>query len=354
MPLSPKRIPSLDGLRAVSIVIVLIGHLAITERGGPVFHFLHYLVQEDLGVTIFFVISGFLITTLLLNEKFSDRGLAVGKFYARRGLRILPVCALYILIIYVYGASAGLGIPGRLFVFALTFSMNFAVVRIWLLAHLWSLAVEEQFYLLWPWVIRLSLRSIAGIAFLIVVLAPVSRVLAYLRPEWRVYTLEPFLGYADSLMAGCLLAVGRAAFPRRWETLTWGKSRARYLCVLAIWATNYHCLEGKASFFTVPFGRTLTSACVAFLLAGAVTRSDGKLFRLLNHPLCVYVGTLSYSLYIWQEFFIYKREWGEEWWHLFPVNLAFSFLAAAASYHLWEKTFLKMRTRFQPPSSASR
>ena len=347
-----KRIPSLDGLRAVSILIVLIGHLATCHRIPPKAERLILLLfNAHVGVTIFFVISGFIITTLLLNEKFSENGIDVRMFYARRALRILPACYLYILFIFVYTVLSGHWSRGYLFLHALTFTLNFASGGVWTLGHLWSLGVEEQFYTFWPWVMRLRVRSIAGAAVLMIVLAPLVRLATHWHPAWGMITLRPFLARADSLMIGCLLAVGRRAFADRWEALNWGKSPLRFLCVFIIWLVYYLGSIGKGGDLMILFGRTAQSACIAYILAGSITRTDGKLFRLLNHPLAVALGTLSYSLYIWQQFFIYFPGSGAGrlgWSREFPMDIVLIFAAAAASYYLWERRFLKLKARFQP------
>src|ERR1700753_2781860 len=139
-----RNIPSLDGLRTISVVLVMLGHLygtrgypqdAITRQAGRFAHF---------GVEVFFVISGLLITTLLLKEREQTGRIDLVNFYLRRTFRIFPAAFFYITVVAIVAH------PGYLR-YAYTYTMCYASqARPWLLGHLWSLSVEEQFYLLWP------------------------------------------------------------------------------------------------------------------------------------------------------------------------------------------------------------
>ena len=142
--------PSLDGLRAFSIVLVLIAHVSLQ------YPWLRRFVEHvgNYGVRIFFVISGFLITGLLLKELTKTGRISLKSFYIRRTLRIFPAFYVYVLTVVIL-AWAGILIllPGDL-LHAVTYTMNYHMVRSWWLNHMWSLSVEEQFYLLWPTVLR--------------------------------------------------------------------------------------------------------------------------------------------------------------------------------------------------------
>ena len=142
--MSDKRIPSLDGLRTISIAMVFFGHLYGTA-GYPKNAVTEYLAQyAHVGVQVFFVISGFLITSLLKRERERTGRINFGNFYLRRTLRIFPAAFFYITVVAIVAH------PGYL-AFAYTYMMCYAGQgRPWLLGHLWSLSVEEQFYLLWP------------------------------------------------------------------------------------------------------------------------------------------------------------------------------------------------------------
>src|SRR4029077_2271009 len=167
-----RVVPSLDGLRAISIGFVLIAHLAGT-RGFLNWQFLRQYPLGPFGVRVFFVISGFLITSILLNELRQTGRIALGRFYFRRTMRLFPAC--YVLII----ATAFLALNGFAhlkrgdLLFAATYTINYHEVSVsgWPLGHLWSLAIEEQFYLLWPATLMLlgiarSTRVLVGVLIL--------------------------------------------------------------------------------------------------------------------------------------------------------------------------------------------
>ena len=151
-----SRLPSLDGLRAISIFLVLLGH-----AGGT-----HGLVRLDLGigdyahlgVVVFFVISGFLITRLLLSEHAKKGQVSLQRFYTRRALRLFPASYTYIACITLLWLSGILHLEPRDLWHAVTYTVNYLPGRTWQVGHLWSLSVEEQFYLLFPVLLILLCR----------------------------------------------------------------------------------------------------------------------------------------------------------------------------------------------------
>ena len=193
-----KRIPSLDGLRAISILLVVVGHwLSLHYRSQAA---LSYAI---LGVRIFFIISGYLITTLLLTEHAKTLTISLRDFYVRRAYRILPAAAVFMLAVFViyrhelrwYHAVA-----------AALYLANFDPKRPWFLGHLWSLSVEEQFYFLWPSVLRKWYRHRVKILLAVVAMAPVYRIICY---ALKLGADETFPAVADNLAIGCLLAILR-------------------------------------------------------------------------------------------------------------------------------------------------
>ena len=150
------RIKSLDGLRAISIFIVLAAHVAETAnlRHEPYTRFVSNV--GSFGVKIFFVISGFLITTLLLAEERRNGRISLGMFYLRRAFRILPVAYLFVGVVAALMVMGRIVLPDHNLLYAVTFAMNMAPEGTWWTGHLWSLAIEEQFYLVWPVVFLLT------------------------------------------------------------------------------------------------------------------------------------------------------------------------------------------------------
>lgn len=154
------RLPGLDGLRAVAVLLVIFHHLCSqgTFAGWPAVA--DVLKRGSFGVQIFFVLSGFLITWLLLGEDARHGQIALGRFYVRRALRILPPALLYLAVMFVLTLAGVFAIGRRDFLYSLFFIRNaYGVGGDPQLAHYWSLAVEEQFYLVWPVVVALASRT---------------------------------------------------------------------------------------------------------------------------------------------------------------------------------------------------
>ena len=339
---SATRIPSLDGLRAISVLSVLLGHLCGT-RGFSIFD--PYPRVGDvarLGVTVFFVISGFLITGLLMKERADTGDISLRNFYVRRVLRIVP--AFLVFVVCMLGASA-LGLvqlTGTDLATALTWTVNFNPHRSWAIGHLWSLSVEEQFYLLWPATIVLfglaRGRNWAIVAF---VAAPVIRVgMHVLLPQSPLRDLEIFPAVADPMAIGCIVAIERERLLkyRWWLALTRPVAAWPMLAFAALMLrfSDYTAV----SFVMVP----LTLVALVAIVEGS-TRWTGAAARALNTPALVWIGTLSYSLYLWHQPFLNRGS--EAPWTSFPLNLLATFGCAIGSYYLIEAPFLKLRRRFR-------
>jgi len=169
------RLHSLDGLRALSILLVLVGHVAGTVNAPEWLTPLHNL--GNFGVKIFFVISGFLITLLLLEELGVSGRIDLRGFYLRRCCRIFPAFYFFIGCIVLANAGGYIELYPNDVLHAATFTMNYHHDRAWALNHTWSLAVEEQFYLLWPLLLMLlGIGRALVCAAVLVIAAPLIRI----------------------------------------------------------------------------------------------------------------------------------------------------------------------------------
>src|SRR5262245_26497608 len=177
-----ERIPSLDGLRAISIAFVFLGHLAGT-RGFPIGTAPgNALNTAELGVHVFFVISGYLITGLLLQEVARHGRIDVPRFYLRRTLRIFPPYYALLAVLFVADLAGLVPLHDHDVLRAMTYTSNYDPNRSWFVGHTWSLSVEEQFYLLWPAVVLLLRpRRAVVAAAAVVVLVPIIRIASW---EW--------------------------------------------------------------------------------------------------------------------------------------------------------------------------
>lgn len=351
----PLKIPSLDGMRAVSIALVLFAHAAST-RGFPEFFDREgFTSLGNVGVRFFFVISGFLITTLLLRDIDRHGHVRLPLFYKRRALRILPAALAYIGLIWV-AYMAGLidlryqhlsdsqapsAVPGLLH--ALSFTYNYKLDYNWYFNHLWSLSVEEQFYLLWPIALAwLGVTRGARIAFAALLMVPFIRLGMHLSGEWPELALSRnFQAVCDAIATGCLGSLffnamaGRRAFG--WLT-GWPAIPIAGVCI----AIGY-----GSALYSRPLayvaGQSLANLGILLLLLHVITRPRDLAGRILNAAPMVAIGVLSYSLYLWQEPFLYFR--GTSWVTAFPQNIVLAFIAAYCCHRLVEKPFLAIKER---------
>jgi peptidoglycan/LPS O-acetylase OafA/YrhL len=316
-----RRIPSLDGLRAVSISMVVIGHWASlhyqSEVGGAF---------ANLGVRIFFVISGYLITTLLLQEYSRTPTIQLREFYVRRAYRILPAAMAFMLPVFViywhelrwYHMAA-----------AALYVTNFDYAHPWFLGHLWSLSVEEQFYFLWPSVLKKWHRHKVAILLGVVALAPVYRVAChFLKLHGRAD--ETFPAVADILAIGCMLAIIAPRLPqirRGWALLM----------VLPVALVPLY--VAAAHFRTTPLLLLVLWPLLHVSIAGLLLHAVQNPYWILNVKPMVWLGKISYSLYLWQQLFAYGPQHRACYWLLVPVGLAW------LSYCLVEQPMLRLREK---------
>lgn len=338
-----NRIPSLDGLRAVSIGLVLLSHLSGAEN-FPITE--EVLNIGNVGVRVFFIISGFLITTILLNEVEKSGTVNLAKFFYRRTLRIFPPYYFFLFTVGFLSLYGVFSIQLNEWLAAAFYVSNFAPVSNWEIGHTWSLAVEEQFYLLMPAILLLlGKRRTFFVLCLVVVLCPVIRLGTFM---WYQHTdlrwaLYGFQANADSLALGCLLAFARE---RLWNNNLYRKlmySKLFFILPVAAIGLNYFVERPKIYFFVIIAAVNL---CIVLCIDWAVTFYDGFIGKILNARPLVYVGTLSYSIYLWQQLFLKHNSPSPL--HSFPINLVLLTVCALASYYLIEKPALSLRQKIEP------
>jgi peptidoglycan/LPS O-acetylase OafA/YrhL len=355
------RLPSLDGWRAFSIIMVLGSHTAFVSGFPEKLHpFLLWGFDGNLGVRCFFLISGFLITWLMLRESEDTGRVNLRHFYARRALRILPVYCAVLLALGLLQLLTPYHPATDVWIGNLTFLRNF-MGNDFTSNHLWSLSVEEQFYFLWPGIFVVGGLAIGGkgwrILALPVLLAPISRSIGHIRPDW--FLIGPitrgyaFFSFFDSLAIGCACAV---LLTRRWnEIKNWFReNRWAALGTGVALMMVVHVLNQFSAKFSplrvglVPLGPTIQALGMAILMLQSVVMPQWGIFRCFNWWWVRRIGVLSYSIYIWQELFCTKPEvfgLGNVWWMSFPGWLVPVFVVSFISYYGLERPFLKLRAR---------
>ena len=349
-----KYQPALDGLRALSVLTVIVYHLP----GNPI-------PGGWIGVDIFFVLSGFLITKILSTELQATGRINLKNFYMARFFRLAP--ALFVLL----GAVALVSplFPARQkellqgTAMALTYLANWNLIYEWwpagVVGHTWTLSVEEQFYFIWPFLLLLIPRHriVAALVFLIL-----------LSTDWRfslTYQSAPVARtifgsdtYASSLLLGCLIAVKSGPRLVQFCSRTWWVAA---FGIAAILLTQHSYMR-----FTRSFGILFASIFAAWLILAL--QENKTLIKWLSAKPLVYTGKLSYSLYLWHHAILLLI-----YWYFWPTseklpppesNLArlavwvsvivASFIFASLSYRFVEKPALRLKGKFlghRPPTT---
>ncbi len=352
----PRHIPSLDGLRALSVLLVIVLHTLLRNTLYNDIPFGYRLLGNgSLGVFIFFVISGYLITTLLLREHEKTSAISLKSFYIRRAFRILPPLYLYILFLAVLGATGHLpGMNTRELITALTLTRNYARhVDLWAMEHLWSLCIEEQFYILWPSVLVLCVlhregsdgrRNATRVALAILIAEPFIRVFSF-RYLPAFHNTGMFHMQADGLMFGALGALqqGHSRFERIYTRVT----RWPWLLPVLIFGVLGALTVRFQNYWDLPIGITLNGFLILMWMLWLVRNPASPAGRLFNQPAIAWIGRLSYSLYLWQTFFTHHLDvevFGHNgWWDTFPTSWLCILAVAAFSYYVVERPALRLR-----------
>lgn len=345
------RIPSLDGLRAVSIIAVIIHHVAYWHPNLLPRPFFFVAVRGRIGVDVFFVISGFLITLLLLREQKHAGAISLRGFYLRRGFRIVPAYLAFCAGVFAIGHFRGLSPSARNWAEALTYTTDFDVPHNpWTLGHLWSLSIEEHFYLLWPVIMCYLPRRALMLALACIASAPLARLALTLHPvsgiDLRFFTLTRW----DAIAMGCVLAflMTRGMLDKARHAIE-GKVLLLFVLVLGVLVTSLLAGSGASNRWCLWYSNTLrdsvTDASLTVILWLALEQHQGVMHRLLNAKAVVIVGWLSYSLYLWQQVFTDPTR--DSWFVRFPVNMLCIVVLAICSYVLVERPFLSLRARIE-------
>jgi peptidoglycan/LPS O-acetylase OafA/YrhL len=315
---------SLDGLRAIAVVLVMGFHFHVPGFAGGF-----------IGVDIFFVLSGFLITRLLLDEHVATGTIRLRRFYGRRALRLLPALALLLAVTAPFVSRAWT-------IATASYLANWFLALNKLgtapLSHTWSLAIEEQFYVVWPLLLLgllragLSRDAIVRVVIALAALSCLAKILGCIDPDAGTW-IRLYHGTdtrADALLIGCaaaLLSTGEPWLPH---------VAARGVLVIAAGAIAYVTVTSNLRDLALYRHGELT--LVALASAIVVTQLVARPLRALELRPLVALGTISYGLYLWHHPIAYLDV---------PVvaKVALSLAAAAASYLLVERRALALKRR---------
>ncbi|MDB6110112.1 MAG: Acyltransferase 3 [Pedosphaera sp.] len=338
---------ALDGLRGVAVAVVVVSHADIIRR-----------VFGAIAVDVFFVLSGFLITCLLVKEWDKTNSISFKNFYIRRALRLLPalIVLLVVFISYKYVTAPAPQAVACAYeaLRALFYVTNWSIVYYYghtdYLGHTWSLSVEEQFYLLWPVILLVLLPRISRSALfcwlaLGAFLSCLGRTLLYIGANASAYRLLYSTDTrADALLLGCMLGLGLTSDLLPKDTR--GTGILNYVSLVS--AAGLVSLGFLPEFPMYYLGWGLTSVFAVMIIMDLVTTRQGVLRSILELPFLGYLGRISYGLYLWHNPIfraIQDQHW--PWWINAAVGIPVTTGATLASYYLVEKPCLRLKKRFQ-------
>lgn len=353
--LEKEHFPSLDGLRGIAVLFVISSHFGLNYF----LRYIHFRFDGRFGVDIFFVLSGFLITTGLMKQKLKTGRFDLFHFYIKRALRILPLVYLFLIILFLVGIFWKPIASETDYLYSFLFLKNLPVSSHPSTAHFWTLACEWQFYLVFPallfwlredWYFTLSLFIIILPALLCILdyyvdLKVLSPPLYFLMKlvKYTFYRGPIILLFGSVTSLLCFkVSIGPVFFRRRYFF-----SFFLFIAALLLYIKD------------LPFYHLLVSQYISSILIALVIlasfNSENFFSKILCSKVLVKTGILSYSIYIWQQLFIGGYFWfpGLERLNTLPfaVIMMVKFIIiiplAYLSYHLCEKQFLKLKHKFR-------
>lgn len=364
---NPIYLPGLNGIRAIAAMSVVISH--INNRLNLYDLEIGTLMSvADYAVTVFFTLSGFLITYLLLQEKSNTGTIDIKKFYIRRILRIWPLYFLYLLLTVLIIGFAEIRWPILLYVFMIP-NFNNSIGQYFstsiskisgsggFVGHYWSLGVEEQFYAFWPWIVKNGRHLLK-----ILILFPIFYILLkiILNITNAPYAILVFVNYTRF---GCMFIGALGAYFYYYHNalvMKWVNMKIMQIIAVIFFALVVFNLFHIAS----PVNHEIASVFTLIIIINQIS-NPRKLFSLENKPLN-FLGKISYGLYVWNPLIIYilsltyKEYFADIQINklflmllIYVLNTAMIILISYLSYEFFEKRFLKFKTKFMIIKSRS-
>jgi peptidoglycan/LPS O-acetylase OafA/YrhL len=341
------RIPCLDGYRGIGTLLIVFGHSArrVYIPVPALDRLYRALPWSEIALNLFFVLSGFLITHLLLREWNAHGRISLRGFYRRRFLRIIPPYVPYLIAVFLLQIAGVLAISGNDWLGALTYTTNFHVKTAWELGHFWSLSVEEHFYLIWPAVIAfLGLAGGRWALVLCIVCSPLMRFWSHEHLSGQLDVGNCTFNYLDVIAFGAGLAFLCQSERFRAATARLQPLSGLLLVCACVGLAASAWLQNRSIAYWIFGHRTVTGFLCAALIYLSVAFSNKWVRGVLNWRPLVVLGVVSYSVYIWQQLFTGRSalpEWALAW----PTNLGFVALAATLSYYLIERPCARIKDR---------
>jgi peptidoglycan/LPS O-acetylase OafA/YrhL len=344
-----QRIAGFDFIRAIAIIAVVLTHVGfygVLREAGILDQRAINLLNGGTGVQIFFVLSGFLITILLVNELNETGNISLPKFFARRALRIFPLYFLVLILIILFHLFIWPLGGMKPILFAATYTTNF-IPQAWYsttLGHTWTLAVEEHFYLIWPFLICVAIKFrwdraaivLAGFIACSAIAHNMLSSIPFLRTHFFIERWSIIAG--SNIALGCLMAIlitlGYKCFHSRWALFT----AAALFCHSLFFGDMPGHLDDL-----------IRGAGISIFVSWIYLNQESAIVRALEFPPMRYVGMISYGIYMWQGFFLSTgtlRVPGQLWPPPSWLGLLCLAVVAPLSFHFFERPALRFKRRF--------
>jgi len=342
-------VPALDGIRAISILMVVISH--VSERGGFKYG---KMIPGGMGVTVFFFISGYLITTLLFKELYKTNSINFKAFFLRRILRLYPPLLLMLAILLSYILIIGRPIPYTEVIASLFYYENYfmvySAVKDKYFGVIWSLSIEEHFYLVWPVLFIFFNKSKNGfiaLAVSLIIIPLVCRL--YITSHYDASKLSDLITYNlthcrfDAIAFGCLSAI----LLNYSSKDIYFKFTQNYGSLVVAFVLLIISLTFRNEFFRQTYRYTLQGIALFILLPGILNPQNAvstAIKNALSGNIIVFIGKLSYSIYLFHWVAIQVTP------HLLPqkylwllVNIVITIVLSLFSYLIIEKPLMKFK-----------
>ncbi len=347
MKRSIKYIKGFDSLRALSITLVLITHLGLSDHVSDtpfVMDRLWFMISGDTGVQIFFTLSGFLITLILLTEKKDSGTIKLSRFYLKRFLRLLPPLLILYPLVFISMLNGWIVDSYTGLWYSIFYIYNFIPNDEYTseLIHTWSLAVEEQFYFVWPFVLFFlkKERIIQAITMLVIL---TSGILLFLIPGFEMaihFRMERwFLPAVAPIMIGSLAAALYFSDENRLEKKIKSNGLVLVLCIVLFISPLF---LPQSILMISPI---IQAFGIGLLLLWIASNQNSRFVNLLDNRPMNYLGKISYGLYVYQGFFLGTGPGGNIDVQSYPLNIILVFALAILSYELIEKPVLGLKSK---------
>lgn len=317
--------------------------------------------KGGIGVQIFFILSGYLITTILMREYDATGKLDIKAFYCRRILRIFP--AFYLLLFFLGGLDwmGAINISGTMFALAAAHLIDYGQAIIlffkipnpdmpdyWFIGHFWTLSMEEQFYWIWPLSLLFLLRTRwYGVLVAVILAMPLIRLASYyLFPGLRGQLLLMLHSGSDAIFSGCLLAICLARHPQFSRKLLLA-SWAIVGMVVYIYFIDPMMVRATPRGLGVVVWPTIRIGMITLIIANVLLQERSVWYhQLLERPALVFLGRISYSVYLWQQ--IYLTPLNTTYLGKWPINLVAALVTGLLSYCYVELPFIRLKDKYFP------